>query len=122
MTYLSMKFAVAVSGDRVNGPGESEEVQIYETDGGNVRLIEKYSNPALNATAARGVFMLKSALDHGANALVLSEIGSPGFNFIKNKMDVYIVPEMPVADALKLILEGKVSPATAPTHDHGHHH
>ncbi|KAA8923007.1 NifB/NifX family molybdenum-iron cluster-binding protein [Thermoplasma sp.] len=117
-----MKFAVAVSDGKVNGPGESEEIHIYESDGGNIKLVEKYSNPAMDATTARGVFMLKSALEHGANAVVLSEIGSPGFNYLKGRMDVFIVPEIPVTDALKLILDGKIGPATAPTHDHGHDH
>ncbi|WP_297217228.1 NifB/NifX family molybdenum-iron cluster-binding protein [Thermoplasma sp.] len=117
-----MKFAVAVSGNKVNGPGESEEIQIYQVNDGKFELVEKYANPALEASGARGIQMIRSAVDHGVDALVLSEIGSPGFNYVKNRMKIYIVPEIPVNEALKMILDGQVKPASAATHEHGHHH
>ncbi|MEM0092566.1 MAG: diguanylate cyclase, partial [Saccharolobus sp.] len=44
-----MKVAIPVTQGFVDGPGEGEEVHIYEIENNNVRLIEKYENPALNA-------------------------------------------------------------------------
>lgn len=115
-----MKVAVASTNGFVSGPGEAEEVHIYNVDGYNYNLIEKYDNPAKYATHARGVFMLRSALEKGVDAIIVSEIGGPGFRYVAGKIKVYIF-EGSEADALRKLINGELVEAIAPTHEHGHH-
>ena len=53
-----MKLAIAVEKGMVSGPGEAEEIRIYDTE--NSQHLESYPNPALTANSARGILMLKS--------------------------------------------------------------
>ncbi|MCL5793474.1 MAG: hypothetical protein M1138_01385, partial [Candidatus Thermoplasmatota archaeon] len=84
----SMKVAVVETNLIVEGPGEGQTVQIYETDPAP-RVVEEYQNPALTATTTRGIWMLKSAMEKGATAIVVAEAGSPAFNFTKGKAVLY---------------------------------
>ncbi|MCG2888011.1 MAG: NifB/NifX family molybdenum-iron cluster-binding protein [Sulfolobales archaeon] len=119
-----MKVAVPVSNGYVDGPGEGETVRIYEVNGNSVKLVEEYPNPALTKEAARGLWMLRSALERGATAFLVAEIGPPGFRFLKqNNASIYVVEPMLVEEALRLLIEGKLKEAEGPTHgDHHHHH
>ncbi|MFP3258422.1 MAG: methyltransferase type 11, partial [Caldivirga sp.] len=60
----------------------------------------------------------------GADALVVSEIGRPGFNMARSLgISIYIVPEgLNADDAVKMVINGEVQVANAPTHEHGHMH
>ena len=73
-----MKVAVVETNLIVEGPGEGQTVQIYETEPAP-RGVEEYQNPALTATTTRGIWMLKSAMEKGATAIVVAEAGSPAF-------------------------------------------
>jgi len=115
-----MKVAVAVKGSRVSGPGEGDTVRIYEVLDGYT-LLEEYENPATRASVARGVHMLRSALESGAEAFVLAEIGEPGMRFVKGKAKVYLPGEIEVRDALELLQKGKLTEARVATHP-GHAH
>lgn len=115
-----MKVAVAVDENRVSGPGEGETVRIYELTN-DYTLLEEYVNPALRASAVRGVHMLRSALERGVEAFVLAEIGEPGMRFIKGRAKVYLTGDIDVHDALKLLLEGRLAEARGASHPgHGH--
>ncbi|ABW00889.1 NifB/NifX family molybdenum-iron cluster-binding protein [Caldivirga maquilingensis] len=119
-----MKLTVIVdSENRVTGPGEGEYILIYEVNGDAVGLIGKEPNPALQAEMHRGLYALRRVKELGADSLIVSEIGRPGFNLAKSlNLKVYIVPEgVSADDAVKMVISGKVNVANAPTHEHGHH-
>ena len=115
-----MKIAIPVTDNMVSGPGEGQEVRIYDA-GKEIKLLDTYENPALKATSARGIWMLRSAIDHGAVAIILSGAGAPAFTFTKGKLKIYLGAELSVDDALSLFRDGKLSELTTPTHEHGHH-
>ncbi|BCS93827.1 hypothetical protein L3N51_00573 [Metallosphaera sp. J1] len=119
-----MKVAVPVTNGMIDGPGEGLTVRIYEVDE-KIRLIEEYENPALKATAARGIYMLRSALDKGVTAFVVAEIGPPGVRFLEGKAKIYIA-EGRVEDALDKLIKGELMETHEPTHGehhgHGGHH
>jgi len=74
-----MKVVISETGGRVDGPGEGEELAIYEIAEGRYKLIERVENPARHARMARGAAALAEARRRGAQALVVSEIGPRGF-------------------------------------------
>ena len=120
-----VKVAVPVTNGVVDGPGEGEKVRIYEVNGGEVKLVEEYRNPALDKEMTRGVWMLRSALERGAEAFIVTEIGPPGFRFLSGKAKVYVVEPVEVEKALEMLVKGELQEATAPTHEehhHEHHH
>ncbi|MEJ2779292.1 NifB/NifX family molybdenum-iron cluster-binding protein [Stygiolobus sp. CP850M] len=117
-----MKVAIPVTNGFVDGPGEGLEVMIYQLEGGKFTLVEKYENPALRATAARGLHMLKSALDKGINAVVVAEIGPPGVRLLKGKAKIYLAPGLKVEEALERLLKGELPETDKPTHDEHRHH
>lgn len=116
-----MRIALVSTDDHIDGPGEGSLVSIYETEP-SVRLLEQYENPALRATTTRGIWMLKSALDKGATAIVVAEAGSPAFNYLKGKAELYLGKGKSVSEALTELANGKLPKLTAPTHEHGHGH
>ncbi len=75
-----MKIAVPVTDNMVSGPGEGLEIRIYDA-GKEIKLLDTYENPALKAASARGIWMLRSAIDRGAAAIILSGAGAPAFIF-----------------------------------------
>ncbi|ACP49611.1 Dinitrogenase iron-molybdenum cofactor biosynthesis protein [Sulfolobus islandicus Y.N.15.51] len=120
-----MKVAIAVTNGYVSGPSEGLAVQIYEINGNEYKIIEEYENPALNATAARGVHMLKSAIDKGVNAVVVAEMGPPGFRFLKRyNVKAYLGMGLDAKTALEKLIKNELLEITQPTHGerHGEHY
>jgi len=117
-----VKVAVPVTNDYVDGPGEATEVHIYEVNGKEYKLVEKFTNPALQATHARGVYMLKAGLERGVTAFIVAEIGPPGIRFLKGKAKVYLASGMKVDEALDKLVKGELTETDKPTHDDHHHH
>ncbi|MEM0155244.1 MAG: NifB/NifX family molybdenum-iron cluster-binding protein [Thermoplasmataceae archaeon] len=115
-----MKVAIAVDGDIVSGPGEAAEVRIYDLINGH-RLIESYENPALTAKAAKGIIMLKSALDRGAESIIVSGIGQHAFTYTSGRLRLFLGNGMTVDQALSNFESGKLHELTGATHDHGNH-
>ncbi|MEM0072175.1 MAG: NifB/NifX family molybdenum-iron cluster-binding protein [Metallosphaera sp.] len=117
------KVAVPVTNGYVDGPGEGEKVRIYEVSGNGPALVEEYDNPALKATFARGIHMLKSALEKGATAFIVAEIGPPGVRFLEGKAKILLAPGERVEDALEKFMKGALLETHQPTHEsrHGHH-
>ncbi len=115
-----MKIAIPVIDNMVSGPGEGQEVRIYDA-GREVKLLDTYENPALKATSARGIWMLRSAIDHGAGAIILSGAGAPAFTFARGKLKIYLGAGLSVDEALSTFKDGKLSELTTATHEHGHH-
>jgi len=115
-----MKIAIPVTDNMVSGPGEGLELRIYDTEK-EIKLLDTYENPALTATSARGIWMLRSAIDRGAGAIILSGAGAPAFTFTKGKLKIYLGAGLSVDDALSSFRDGKLSELTTPTHEHGHH-
>ncbi len=127
-----MKIAVAVTNGFVSDPGECDEVHIYESSGNGLELKEKFENPGKKALAAPGVVMIRSAVEKGAGAIILSEIGRPGINYLKGKARVYLAGGMAATEAAKKVMDGSIPETTEPTHEghsgnghegmHKHHH
>ncbi|QRF74793.1 hypothetical protein Thermo_00284 [Thermoplasmatales archaeon] len=115
-----MKVAIPVTGDMVSGPGEGMEIKIYETKEG-VKLLETYENPALKAQSARGIWMLRSVIERGAEAIIVAEAGAPAFSYTKGKLKLYLGRGMTADEALASFNTGKLNELTVPTHEHGHH-
>lgn len=117
-----MKIAISVTNGLVDGPGEGEELAIYEVDGDRYRLIERIKNPALTARAARGLAALAELRRRGVSAVITSEIGPRGFDVAKQwGMKIYIA-EGNAEEALEKFIRGELKEAEGPTHmDHGHH-
>ncbi|BDC18015.1 NifB/NifX family molybdenum-iron cluster-binding protein [Acidianus sp. HS-5] len=116
-----MRIAIPTTNGRVDGPGEGEDVLIYEINGDDIKLVEKYENPALKATAARGARMLKSALDKGVNAVIVAEIGPPGVRLLKGKAKIYLAEGLTVEEALEKFKRGELQETDKPTHEEHHH-
>ncbi|MCL4314877.1 MAG: diguanylate cyclase [Candidatus Thermoplasmatota archaeon] len=116
-----MKIAVCETEGRVEGPGEAANIRIYETTP-SLDMIEEYANPALKATAARGVWMLRSALDRGASAIIVAEAGAPAFSFLKGKAELFLGNGMEVESALEGFLDGTLPRLDKPTHEGHNHH
>ncbi|NON61844.1 NifB/NifX family molybdenum-iron cluster-binding protein [Acidianus sp. RZ1] len=117
-----MRVAVPTTNGIVDGPGEAMKVRIYEVSGNEVKLVEEYDIPALKAMAARGVHMLRSAIEKGATSFLLVEIGPPGVRYLSGKAKIYIVPQGTSVDsALNMFRSGKLIETTAPTHEEHHH-
>lgn len=50
-----MKVAISATNGKIDTPGNGKEILIYEIEGDNVKLVERYDNPALNAGPTRGI-------------------------------------------------------------------
>lgn len=118
-----MRVAISVSNGYVSGPGEGDEVWIVDVNNnGSYEVRERFENPAKYATRVRGVFMLRSAVEQGVNAVIVSEIGPPGYRWaVSRGIKVYIF-EGKVEDAIKALIDGKLTEATGPTHGEHHNH
>ena len=116
-----MKIALTETEGVVSGPGEAKMVSIYETEP-SLKLIEQYENPAITAPSARGIWMLRSALDRGASTMIVSGIGSHAFEFLKDKGNLYIAAGMSSDEALENFRRGKLPKLEHPNHEPGHHH
>lgn len=116
-----MKIAVIKTGDAVDGPGEGEEIAVYELEGGGYRLIEVVENPAKYARAARGIAALAEARRLGAGALVASEIGPRGFAVAQGwGLKIYIY-QGSVEGMFERLAKGELAEARGPTHGERHH-
>ncbi len=116
-----MRIAVVETDNQVEGPGEGKTVVLVET-APSPHVIEEYENPALKATSTRGIWMIKSAIDRGAEAIIVAEAGAPAFNFIRGKATLYMGREMSVTDAINAFTEGKLPRLDSPSHEHMQHH
>lgn len=114
-----MKFAIAASGDRVSGPGEATEIIIYTLDQ-NANLDEIYENPALTATSARGISMLKSVIDRGVETLIISGIGEHAFSYASGRVKLLNGRGMSTDQAVMEMSNGGLKPLRSATH--GMHH
>jgi predicted Fe-Mo cluster-binding NifX family protein len=116
-----MKIALPETDGIVSGPGEAKIIRIYETEP-SISLLEQYENPALTAPSARGIWMLRSALDRGASIIIVSGIGSHAFDFLEGKGDLYIAAGMGIEEAVENFKSGKLPKLEHPNHESGHHH
>ena len=116
-----MRIAISHTDGMVGGPGESQSVDIYETEPEPV-MLERYENPAITATTARGIRMVVSALERNAGAVIVSGAGAHLFDYAKGRIPVYMGSGMTVESAVKSFISGKLSRLTAATHEHSHDH
>ncbi|MGC8582265.1 MAG: methyltransferase domain-containing protein [Thermoproteus sp.] len=117
-----MRIAISRTGNRVDGPGEGEEIAIYEVEDGRYKLVEVVENPAKYAKMARGAAALAEARRRGAQALIVSEIGPRGFEIAQVwGLKVYVYEGL-VEEALARFVEGELKEAEGPTHHEHHHH
>lgn len=100
-----MLIAIPSSDGFVRGPGEGDEVLIFDSDR-NFELSGSYHNPGLDLMSARGIAMLMSALRMRVSAVIVAHLGSPAYHFIKGKVKLYIAEGMKVIDAVGRLKEG----------------
>lgn len=116
-----MKFAIAVTGDKVSGPGEAEEILIYEL-GKSATLVESYDNPALKAISGRGISMIKSVIDRGVEKLVIGGIGDHALEYAKGKIELLSGKGLSKDLVISAIMKNTLSGISKATHTGGHHH
>lgn len=116
-----MKIALTETGGMVSGPGEAKMVRVYETEP-SLKLLEQYENPAITAPSARGIWMLRSALDRGASTIIVSGIGSHAFDFLEGKGELYIAAGLSSDEAVESFRNGKLPRLEHPNHESGHNH
>lgn len=116
-----MKFAIAVSGDRISGPGEAEEILIYELEK-TATLSESYQNPALKAMTARGISMLKSVIDKGVEKLVISGIGDHALQYALGRVELLSGKGLSKDQVLSGIMNNTLAKIETASHHGGHHH
>ncbi len=115
-----MILAVPVKGNMTSGPGEAEEIAIVDTAEGKVT--ERYSNPALTATSARGIVMVRSAIDRKAEGLVVGGIGEHALSYAISRMKVYNGSGLTLDDLAKPSSEKSLTELLQATHTGSHHH
>ncbi len=109
-----MIIAVPVSGNQPSGPGEAEEVLIFDTLAG--KEIERYENPALTATSGRGIAMIRSILERKAEALVVSGIGQHAFDVARRNLKVLNGAGLTLEQIIQGATKGTLSELSAPNH------
>lgn len=115
-----MKIAVPVTGNEPSGPGEAEEVVIIETSTGEV--VERYPNPALTATSARGITMLMSAIERNAEVLVVAGIGQHAIDFARTRIRILGGAGLTIDEIVKAAKNGQLKELTEANHMGHHHH
>ncbi len=121
--HILMKIAVPATGKHVSGPGEASEILIFDS-GKDYEITERYENPALIAKSARGISMLQSVVQHGAETVIVAHIGSHAFNFIRGRLTLYSGVGMTVDEAIAAFRDGKlqkVSEELMPDEGHKDH-
>lgn len=114
-----MIIAVPVSGNMPSGPGEARDVLMIDTSTG--KELERYENPALTATSARGIVMLRSVIDRKADALVVSGIGEHAMTYAKGRITILNGAGRTLGDIVKAVSENSLPEISEATHS-GHHH
>lgn len=117
-----MRVAISETRGRVEGPGEGEELSIYDVSGGRYVLVEKLENPAKYAKMARGAAALAEARRRGATAIIVAEIGPRGFEIARQWGMKVFVYEGSVEEALAKLVAGELKEVSGPTHERHHHH
>lgn len=115
-----MIIAVPVTGNQPSGPGEAEEIVVFDAENGTE--IERYANPALTATSARGIAMLRSVMDRKVDALVVSGIGEHAMNYAKGRLSILSGAGLSLEEVLKQASENSLKEMTEATHMGHHHH
>ncbi len=115
-----MRIAIPATKGMVSGPGEAEEVVIYESEP-IPAIVDRYANPALTAISAPGIRMLRSAIDRNSTAIIVAEIGPHAFDYAKGRLDLFNGSGMSTDDAVKRFISKNLqtmSEATHPLHKH----
>lgn len=100
-----MLIAVPSSEGIVGGPGEGDEILIFDSDR-NYELTESYRNPGLDVLSAKGIRMLVSALQKKVTAVIVAHVGSPTYYYIKGKIKMYVGEGMKVIEAINRLKDG----------------
>lgn len=116
-----MKIAVPATDGLVDGPGEGRKVIIFEVDSEGFQLVEEYDNPALTAQSARGIWMLRSALERGAEGIIVSGAGAHAFDFLQGKAKMFYAANSNVNNAIYDFMKGNLPELNQATHGHHHH-
>lgn len=115
-----MKIAVPVSANTASGPGEAQEIVIIDTV--QEKIVERYPNPALTATSARGISMVRSVMERKVDGLVVGGIGEHALSYAANHLKVYNGAGMTIEDLSKKSVVDNLEELTQATHTGHHHH
>lgn len=117
-----MKIAIPVTGEVIGGPGEAREILLLDSDK-DFAIAEKYENPALTATSARGISMIQSVLDRKAGALIVGHIGQHAFSYANGKLKIYSGLELTISEVIEGFRNGTLIELTGELQgNHSHHH
>lgn len=116
-----MKVAVAVTGNRVSGPGEALEIAVYSAEDEPV-LLERYQNPASTATTARGIVMLQSVVSRGIEKLIISGLGGHAMQYASGRLELLNGAGMTLESALQNFKEDGLAKIEEATHNSDHQH
>ena len=114
-----MIVAITATQNQISGPGEAEQIIIVDTNTGTE--VERYTNPALTATSARGIVMLRSAIDRNAEALVVSGIGQHAMDYARGRIRILNGSGYNFTEAVEKIKLGQLHELHEANHM-GHHH
>lgn len=115
-----MRIAIPVSGDNVGGPGESSEIVILDSER-DFSVVERYENPALTATSARGISMVVSALNKQATALIVGHIGDHAFSYAGSRIRIYGASGLTLNQAIESFKNGDLEELKSGNGGHHHH-
>ncbi len=116
-----MKIAIPVTEQEVGGPGESREIVVVDTEM-DYSVTERYENPALTATSARGISMIRSAVDREASAMIVAHIGSHAFSYVRGRIRLYSGIGLTLDEALAGFKAGTLEEITEELPGNHHHH
>ena len=119
--YPTMIIAIPVTGEKVSGPGEAEEILLLDTEK-NYSVIGRFENPALTALNARGIRMLQSVMSKNATSIIVAHIGSHAFNFANGKIKIYTAVGLSVEEAVSKFKAGSLSELKGELPEDTHHH
>lgn len=100
-----MIIAVPATNGMVEGPGEGDEVLIFDSDM-DYMLFKSYRNPGLDVLSAKGIAMLVSALRMRVATVIVAHLGSPAYEFIKGRVKLYDAEGMKVLEAIAKLKAG----------------
>ncbi|MCL4336812.1 MAG: hypothetical protein M1129_00715 [Candidatus Thermoplasmatota archaeon] len=114
-----MIIGIPVTGNMPSGPGEAQEVVLFDTSTG--LEIDRYENPALTATSGRGIAMIRSLLERRVEAMVVSGIGQHAFEVARRTLKVLNGEGLTLEQIVQEARKGALHEITEPNHGmHSH--
>ncbi|MGC8506128.1 MAG: NifB/NifX family molybdenum-iron cluster-binding protein [Thermoplasmata archaeon] len=116
-----MLVCATVNDDIIDDLGDSKEVVLIEVSGNEYRIVERYENPAMNATLTKGIHTINSAIEKHASAIITAGIGKPGFRYAKGRIKIYASGARRMDTVMNEFINGILQETHEATHEGGPH-